>query len=88
MPAALPVEPDSIAIQPASLEALHAQPASVVTATETRPPLEPTTSVVLLNWNEQGAGAWLSSTRSDPTVMAPVRAFGTGFAMTVKPTSA
>jgi hypothetical protein len=59
-PLALPLAPDVIVSQDASVVAVQAQPASVLSCTVNAPPAAPTDPVVGLIENRHGAGAWLT----------------------------
>lgn len=88
VPFALPLWPDAIAIQLAPLDALHAQPESVATSTVKRPPDAGALSDVRLSEKRHGAAAWLSGTRSVPTLIVAERCEGAGFALTANGTVA
>lgn len=57
VPLPLPFCPDTIEIQLAPLEAVHAQPAITETSTDSRPPLAPIESPARLSEKRQGAAA-------------------------------
>jgi hypothetical protein len=88
VPLAFALPPDATAIHDAELAACHAQPDSVVTPTDSRPPFALMLSRVRLSSNRQGAPACFSSARAVSTTMAPVRAEGVGLGDTVKGTTA
>lgn len=86
VPFPFPLWPDWMAIQFAALVAVQAQPASVVTSTDSRPPAGSTVSADRLRPKRQGAAAWLTGTRASSTMIAPERVDGAGFAATVNAT--
>lgn len=57
VPLAVPLCPDEMEIHAASLTAFHAQPVSVPTSTDSRPPAAVTTSEPRLRLNWQAAAA-------------------------------
>lgn len=75
-----------MAIQFCEALALQLQPESVDTSNAIRPPANPIASPLRLSENRHGAPAWLTSIRCGPTVIAPARLEGSGFAETVKST--
>jgi hypothetical protein len=82
VPLPFPLAPDWMPIQFAALDAVQAQPASVVTSTDTRPPAASIVSCDRLSPNRHGAAAWVTLTCAVSTVMAPERVDGAGFAAT------
>jgi hypothetical protein len=87
VPLALPLCPDETAIQLAVDAAVHAQPLSVATSNDERPPAAAIESDERLSVYRHGAGAWLSWTRCEPTAIVADRADGAGFAATENETT-
>jgi hypothetical protein len=83
----LPLCDDATTIQFTGLVALHAQPVSVATSTDRRPPLAEMVSPPRLNLKVHGAGACVNPTLCEPTTIAPERGDGTGFGATTKGTA-
>jgi hypothetical protein len=72
-PSPFPSRPASSWIQSTWLEAVHAQPACVVTLTFNVPPPPPTCPPVAPMSNRQAVAAWMMSTRCSLTTTAPRR---------------
>jgi hypothetical protein len=87
-PLEVPLLPPVTATQSAVLDAVHEQPFSVDTFTESAPPAAAAVPLVLLRLNVHDAAAWLSGARCEPTVMAADRADGTGLGATENGTTA
>jgi len=83
VPLALPDCPAATAIHASAEVADHAQPANVLTLTESGPPAATTVLLVRLSVNTHGAPAWLSCTVADAMFNAADRADGTWLAATV-----
>jgi len=83
VPLAAPLPPDEIAIQLAFGFAVQLQPFSVETSTASRPPAAPMLSPLRLRAYRHGAPDWLNGTLCDPTLIAPLRGAGAGFAATL-----
>ena len=65
-----------------SLVAVHAQPASVATSTDMRPPADPIASPPRFSVNTHAAAAWFTGTPCAPIITIADRAAGTGFGAT------
>jgi hypothetical protein len=78
----LPVRPAVIAIQAASLDAVHEHPLIASTRTFMDPPSGPTLPLVRSSVNRHGAPSCTTSTCADDMVMAPERAVGVVFGAT------
>jgi hypothetical protein len=84
-PFPFPLAPESIAIQPAVLVEVHAQPSTVLTLTDSLPPDASTVSNVRLR-SKRHAAAWLSGTRWLDMTIAADLGEGARFAETENPT--
>jgi hypothetical protein len=82
VPLVLPLCPETIAIQPLSLNAAQPQPLAVPTPTETDPPADPMRSLLRLSAKRHAAADSLSVTVCPATFSAPARATGTVFGAT------